>query len=428
MLLTNLGKLDEKKFIDTSWDFRNEFTKFSTHGYHTYPAMMIPQIARRLIMTYGKDAKVLLDPFMGSGTALLEGVLNPNFKKAYGIDINPLALLIAKVKTTAIEPQLLWDEYHKLVKNYLAEKEEVSFKQKKIETPKFYNIDFWFKPDVILDLTIIKKNIDKIKDKDIRDFFLIAFSETVRDVSNTRKREYKLYRMNPEMLKKHNPKTLQEFREKAKENIYRMENFIKEKNGCQVVILDEDTRFKTSIPDNSVDLIVTSPPYGDSRTTVAYGQFSRLALQWLGYDSKAVYDIDKVSLGGVPTKTLDTELDSPTLKKILEEISKIDPIRAKDVLSFYVDFDKCVKELHRVTKKDAYMCFVVGNRTVKGVKIPTDIIITELFQAKNHYEHINTFIRNIPHKRMPRINSPTNIKGNHAVTMNEEFIVILKKN
>ncbi len=427
MQLQSLGKLDEKKFVDTSWDFRNEYTKFSTHGYHTYPAMMIPQIARRLIRTYGKNAKVLLDPFMGSGTALLEGVLHPNFKKSYGIDINPLALLISKVKTTAIEPQKLWGEYHNLVKNCLAEKEEVSFKQKKIETPKFYNINFWFKPEVIVDLSIIKQNIDIIKNKDIRDFFLIAFSETVRDVSNTRKREYKLYRMDTEMLKKHNPKTLNEFREKAKENIYRMENFIKEKNGCEVYILNEDSRFKTSIPDNSVDLIVTSPPYGDSRTTVAYGQFSRLALQWLGYDSKEVYDIDKISLGGVPTKTLNIEVDSPTLKQILGEIAKIDSIRAKDVLSFYVDFDKCVQELHRVTKQGAYLCFVVGNRTVKGIKIPTDVIITELFQAENHYEHINTFIRNIPHKRMPTKNSPTNIKGNHAVTMNEEFIVILKK-
>lgn len=428
MLLQSLGKLDEKKFIDTSWDFRNEYTKFSTHGYHTYPAMMIPQIARRLIRTYGREAEVLLDPFMGSGTALLEGVLHPQFKKVYGIDINPLALLIAKVKTTAIEPQSLWDEYHNLVKNCLADKNDVSFKQKKMETPKFYNITFWFKPEVVIDLSIIKQNINKIKDKDIKDFFLIAFSETVRNVSNTRKREYKLYRMDQEMLKKHNPRTINEFREKAKENIYRMENFIKEKNGCKVKILNEDTRFKTSVPDNSVDLIITSPPYGDSGTTVAYGQFSRLALQWLGYDNETVYNIDKVSLGGVPTKSLQNTLESQTLKKVLNEIAKIDSTRAKDVLSFYVDFNKCVQELHRVTKNGTYLCFVVGNRTVRGVKIPTDVIMTELFQAKNHYAHVNTFIRNIPHKRMPRINSPTNIKGNHAVTMNEEFIVILKKN
>lgn len=428
MLLQNLGKLDEKKFVDTSWDFRNENTKFSTHGYHTYPAMMIPQIARRLIRTYGQNSKVILDPFMGSGTALIEGVLHTQFKKAYGIDINPLALLISKVKTTAIESQLLWNEYDKLIKNCLSEKYAVSFRRKKIETPKIFNINFWFKPEAIIDLSIIKQNIDKIENKDIKDFFLVAFSETVRNISNTRKSEFKLYRMNPKMLKKHNPKTLEEFGIKAKENIYRMENFIKEKNGCEVHILDEDTRFKTSIPDNSVDLIVTSPPYGDSRTTVAYGQFSRLALQWLGYNEKLIRNIDKISLGGVPVKSLDNNLCSSTLERVLNKISLIDSKRAKDVLSFYTDFDKCVQELHRVTKKGSFLCFVLGNRTVKGIKIPTDIIITELFQSKNHYEHINTFIRNIPHKRMPRVNSPTNIKGNHAVTMNEEYIVILKKN
>ncbi|MCK4729993.1 MAG: DNA methyltransferase [Candidatus Aenigmarchaeota archaeon] len=427
MLSQKLNNLGEKKFIDTSWDFRKEYTKSITHGYHTYPAMMIPQIARRLIRSYGKNANILLDPFMGSGTALLEGILHSQFKEVYGIDINPLALLISKVKITPIEPQQLWDEYHKLVKNYLSDKNEVSFKQKKIETPKFFNIDFWFKPEAIIDLTLIKNNIEKIKNKDIKNFFLIVFSETVRNVSNTRKREYKLYRLNPEALKKHNPKTIEEFRNKAKKNIYGMEEFIKEKYNCKVHILDEDTRYKTSLQDNSVDLIITSPPYGDSGTTVAYGQFSRLALQWLDYDKQTVSDIDKISLGGIPTKDLKNYLSSPTLKKTLNKISKIDPRRAKDVLSFYVDFDKCVEELHRVTKKGAFLCFVVGNRTVKGTQIPTDEIVLELFQAKNNYKHHNTFIRNIPHKRMPKLNSPTNITGNHAVTMNEEWIVILEK-
>ncbi len=423
----SLIRVGEKKFIDPSWDYRNEYTKFLTHGYHTYPAMMIPQIARRLIRTYGKNAKILLDPFMGSGTALLEGVLHPQFEKVYGIDINPLALLIAKVKVTPIEPKLLWDEYHGLIKKCLEDKKEVNFKQKKIETPNFFNIDFWFKPEVIVDLTIIKNNINGIKNKDIKDFFLIAFSETVRNVSNTRKREYKLYRMSPEMLKKHNPNTIEEFRQKAKDNIYRMEKFVKERHDCDVIILDEDTRYKTSIPDNSVDLIVTSPPYGDSKTTVAYGQFSRLALQWLGYDKTTVMNIDKISLGGIPTKDLNIDLGSPTLRETINKIAEIDIKRAREVLSFYVDFDKCVNELHRVTKKGAFLCFVVGNRTVKGIQIPTDQIIVELFQAKNSYKHHHTFIRKIPHKRMPKLNSPTNIKGNHAVTMNEEWIVILEK-
>jgi DNA modification methylase len=93
----------EIKYIDNSWDFKNDDTKLNTHGFHSYPAMMIPQVARRLIETYGLESKVLLDPFMGSGTALVEAKLHDNFEVAYGIDINPLTRLIAKVKTTPID-------------------------------------------------------------------------------------------------------------------------------------------------------------------------------------------------------------------------------------------------------------------------------------------------------------------------------------
>lgn len=428
MQSTNLIQSKGIKYKDISWDFRKDFTKYSNHGFHTYPAMMIPQVARRLIGAYGKNAKVLLDPFVGSGTALLEATLHNNFEKAYGIDINPLALLISKVKTTPIDTKILWKEYHELMEKCLEDKKEVNFSQKQIEKPNFPNIDFWFKPQVTTDLAIIRKNISEVKNKDVKNFFLVAFSETVRDVSNTRNREYKLYRMSPEMMKKHKPDTISTFRQKLKENITNMTQYFEEYNkNCKVSILAEDSRNHTSIQNGEVDLIVTSPPYGDSRTTVAYGQFSRLALQWLGYDQKKVLNIDKISLGGIPTKDLIHDLGSPTLKATLQRIADVDPIRARDVLSFYVDFDKCVQELHRVTKKRAFLCFVVGNRTVKGVQIPTDEIILELFQAKNHYKHHNTFIRNIPHKRMPKLNSPTNISGNHGVTMNEEWIVIIEK-
>jgi DNA modification methylase len=428
MQSTNLQLKNRIKFKDESWDFRNDFTKYNNHGFHTYPAMMIPQVARRLIQMYGKDKKVILDPFMGSGTVLLEAKLHKNFKKVYGIDINPLALLISKVKTTPIKPEILKEEYRQLISRCNADKKAVNFRQKEITKPNFFNIEFWFKPQVITDLAIIKQNVEKIEDPDIKDFFLIAFSETVRNVSNTRKGEYKLYRMSQSMLEKYNPNTFEEFKSKASKSIIGMEEYFEVQNPkCKVNILAEDTRNLTSIPTGSVDLIVTSPPYGDSRTTVAYGQFSRLALQWLDYDKDKILNIDKVSLGGIPTKDLHNELGSPTLKKTLDKISKIDSCRAKDVLSFYLDFDKCVQELHRVTKKGAFICFVVGNRTVKGVQIPTDEIILELFQAKNNYKHHNTFIRNIPHKRMPKINSPTNICGNHGVTMNEEWIVIIEK-
>jgi site-specific DNA-methyltransferase (cytosine-N4-specific) len=214
--------MGEIKFVDNSWDFKDDDTKISNHGFHTYPAMMISQVARRLIETYGKNAKVLLDPFMGSGTALLEAKLHENFEIAYGIDINPLSLLIAKVKTTPIDEKILLEEKNKLIDSCLELKFDSNFDKIYVERPEFLNINFWFKKDVITDLAIIKKNIDSIKvadeklEKDIKDFFWVAFSETARRVSNTRNSEFKLYRMAEPALKLHNPTQSQNLRKRSK--------------------------------------------------------------------------------------------------------------------------------------------------------------------------------------------------------------------
>ena len=74
--------------------------------------MMIPQIARRLMEEYGEESKMNLDPFCGSGTVLVESMLhNVN---SYGVDINPLAILLSKVKTTTINPHVLEKEFIKI--------------------------------------------------------------------------------------------------------------------------------------------------------------------------------------------------------------------------------------------------------------------------------------------------------------------------
>ena len=426
---------DGRTIVDHSWDFEKADTKYSNHGFHSYPAMMIPQVARRLIEAYGNGSKTLLDPFMGSGTAVLEAKLNPNFEKAYGVDINPLALLVSKVKTTPIDYELLKTTFMNVLDESNDELQQINFmKKKNMKDVDFFNINYWFKPDVISELAILKNNIDKIENKnkkiesDLKDFFNVVLSEIARKCSNTRNGEYKLYRLSEDRLKKFNPKPILEFENKGKKNIERMKTFNEECGGCEVKILSEDSRLKTSIRDDSVDLMITSPPYGDSQTTVAYGQFSRLSLQWLGYDKKDIINIDKISLGGKKLPESKNILDSPTLKDIVHKISEKDRKRAKTVLDFYIDFYKCVGEFDRVMRTGSKLCFVVGNRTIKGFKLPTDKIIVDLFKQKdNRYRHLETIIRRIPSKRLPKKNSPTNIRGEVGSMMNEEYIVILEK-
>ena len=413
-----------EKQRDFSWDFPTADTKEFTHNLHSYPAMMIPQVARRLLRVYGKSVTSLIDPFMGSGSVLVEGMLHEPTTTLYGIDINPLAILIAKAKTTPLKPELLEKGFSRISSNIEYKKDaDLGFFN-------LQNISYWFKQNVIEALSKLKKSIDEIEHEKIRNFFLVCFSETVRKVSNTRQGEFKLYRIEEKKLAAHSPDTISIFNQIVKRNIkgmhafYSSLKFLDKKN--EVKIYKEDTRLKTSIPSDSCDILVTSPPYGDSRTTVAYGQFSRLSSQLLGYPYDEVKRVDQNGLGGKRNYE-ENGLPSLHLKKILDKITSLDKIRALDVLSFYHDFDKCIDEINRIMKINSHLCFVVGNRTVKGVKIPTDDIIAELFTSRGNYGHITTFIRRIPNKRMPKINSPSNVKGVTSSTMDKEYLVILKK-
>lgn len=408
--------------IDYSWDYKGEKTKTYTHGIHTYPAMFIPQVARRLLETYSKEGDTVTDIFCGSGTALVESkLLNRN---VYGIDLNPLAIFLARVKTTPINPQKLTKEYLHLLKRFEA------IKGKDIKRPSFKNIDFWFKEKTIIELARLKKAIKEIRDIPTQNFFMVAFSEIVRQASNAKNGEFKLVRRKDDKLEKHNPDVLALFRKRAESNMTGMTEFYKDVGKKSwTKIIQGDSSKDDSIKAESIDLIVTSPPYGDSRTTVAYGQFSRLSSQWIDiFDNPDdASGVDNTLLGGRATKTLTHTLHSSYLNDSLDKIARKDEARARDVLSFYIGLNECMKQAYRILKPQKYFCVVIGNRLVKQVRLPTDFIIAELGE-KIGFTCEDIFVRNIPGKRMPTKNSPTNIVGALEETMNRESIVVLRKN
>jgi SOS regulatory protein LexA len=407
--------------IDYSWDFNGAKTKPYTHGFHTYPAMFIPQVARRLLLTYSQKGDTICDIFCGSGTALIESRLLG--RNSYGIDLNPLATFLAKAKTIPIDPKILSREYLKLLDRIK------KIKNNEIEKPQFYNINFWFKDKIIIELAKIKKAIREISNKNIQNFFLVAFSETARKSSNTKSGEYKLVRMRKEELEKHNPNVLEIFRKRVETNLKGMEEYYKDvdKKTWAKVIYGDSSK-DNSIKENSIDCIITSPPYGDSRTTVAYGQFSRLSAQWIDiFDNPDdASGVDKKLLGGNGIPTINHYLPSNYLKESLQKIQKKDEKRAKEVLSFYIGLNDCLKNAYEILKPNKYFCLVIGNRLVKQVRIPTDFIIAELAE-KIGFVCEDIMVRNIPGKRMPIKNSPTNIAGELEETMTKESIVILRK-
>ena len=414
----------EKKYVDESWDFEDANTKTLTHCFHSYPAMMIPQVAARLIEKYGKNANLLFDPYCGTGTSLVEANLrNIN---AIGTDLNPLARLIAKAKTTQINIQTL-DLYLKDFNDWLFSLRFGIRKNTSVVIPKFDNIDYWFTKDVQIKLAILKHYIDHIDNEPVKYFFFVAFSETVRESSLTRNGEFKLYRIAEKNLKSFNPDVYGIIENKLSRNRKGLIEFMNhKKNYSTSQVYSFNTVFeipKEILPDNSVDIIVTSPPYGDSRTTVAYGQFSRLANQWLGFNE--ALKLDNELMGGKRPIKIE-KFGIRLLDEIIEQIGNKDEKRVKDVYSFYKDYLSSTRNISKVIKNEGFVCFVVGNRKVKSITLPTDEITSEMFKL-NGFKHIETIVRRIPNKRMPSKNSPTNVKGKKDSTMNYEYIVVMQK-
>ncbi len=412
-------KTTYKRTYSEEWDFRLSNTKEFTHSYHNYPAMMIPQIARRLIEDFAPKGKLelIFDPYMGSGTTLVEAkIKNIN---CIGTDINPLARLIGKTKTTNFDSKKI-DELVVLIN----EKIKTYQPNYELELEYITNTEFWYSKERISELHFLTEIITTFSE-DSKDFFLIALSECVREVSYTRNGEFKRFRMAKEKLSSFNPNTFKLFFEKIARNRNGLIDLNAIDSDSTVLISDFNTIHEipsTIIEKESVDLVVTSPPYGDSKTTVAYGQFSRWANEWFKF--KNAKNIDNLLMGG--TKVTQYSLQTESISTELKLIKDLDLKRYKEVLNFLDDYYKSICNISETIRKGGRVCYVVGNRTVKGIQIPLDYFTIETFE-RNGFKHLDTFVRNIPNKRMPSKTSPTNIKGANVSTMINEFIIILEK-
>ena len=371
---------------------------------------------------------VLLDPYSGSGGVLVEGMLYD--RRSIGIDLNPLAILIARVKTRPIPPGPLMK-----VRSQLLTRIETLLKvSKQYPLPRIKNVSFWFKPKAIQGLSAIKEALNELSgDPEVHDFFRICFSLTVRKSSNIKNGEFKLYGRQGDELKAFEPKPVESFAKVTLDNIARMRGFFEEMQNHprgSATVLKGDTRELLEIDpsilsERQVKIVITSPPYGDSHTTVAYGQFSRYSSLWLGLPEEEVLSVDDRGLGGRILGEKQS-LGSPTLERVLSEIGQTDEHRAKEVYSFFYDADVCLDQIGKaLVRGQSHCCYVVANRTVRRVKVPADVIFTEL--AENHgFKHLTTFYREIPNKYIPHVNAPENIPGKLGATMTNESIVVWK--
>lgn len=401
---------------NTAYDFSDESYADSYPNLHKYPATMLPQIGIKLFKELDINSGILLDPYCGSGSSFAAG-LESGIHEMHGYDINPLAVLISKAKFTLIDLVVAQQQKNilKVSVNDFSEKEDA-----KVSIPvlKFFNAEYWFSQNVLRKLSLIHYYLEKIEDENIRQLFKVVFSETLRECSYTRNGEFKLYRIKPENLSDFNPDVYDIFFSKLESviDIYKKYYFPK-LNDIHISIFNSP--FENSPCE--YDIVLTSPPYGDSRTTVAYGQFSRFTNEWLGISYAR--HVDKMLMGGYTTERL---YRTGFIKDAIFEIDFASHKRALEVSSFYFDLEKSIQTVAQTVKSGGKVIYLVGNRRVKNVQLPTDQFIAEKFEESG-FEHLFTYERQIGNKVMPSENSPSNVPGEKSSTMSQEFIVVCER-
>lgn len=386
-----------------------------THGFFKYPCKFIPEIPRWSIKKYGnKNNMNIFDPFAGSGTTLLEGIILGN--DTYGTEIDLVAKKIIKAKTNIFsmkDIQEIKEIYKKII--YNVENEDTV-----VYIPKINNLNHWFNNENLEILGKLKTSINKINNEDIKLFFEICFISIIKKVSNADDSSPKPY-VSRKIIKTP-PDALSEFKKiYLRYLVMEQEMVVENIDNSSTIIEGDALDFKTDI---KFDLAVTSPPYINA---FDYPRTMRLENLWLEtIDEDMIRKSKKEYVGTEQIKVkeeinnLDILNKSLILKEIYYQIVEIDLKRALIVKKFFEDMEKNLISVNRSLKENGYYVIVIGNSTIRKITVPSWEIIREI-ALENGYSYETNFSYVI---RNPYIRFPRNNKGGK---INSDSVLVIKK-
>lgn len=437
MALGNLiADLKSKESIEAYWDFRRNDQRDHVHSMIKYPAVMVPNMQGEifdLVLKHDPDIRNVLDPFMGSGTILIEGMIrNLN---VVGIDINPLSYLTVLSKTQKYDQATLRLKSEQLLHSI----EEAGIGV--VDLHRFDGIQKWYVEEVVRDLSILRNCILQEPDVRIRRFFWVTFAEIAKQADNARSSTFKLHIKLEGLIRDSKYDCIRSFREKLHSNVNAIIEFsaLRHNETARLYCKDSKSilRDRRSFAQNSVDLIITSPPYGDNATTITYGEYSVLPLRWIPladiHESissdtiSSLSRIDRDSLGGI-NYTLEHLSKSGILQASRQLRKFVDALlkeemneKARKVASFILDFSEVLQHLQPVVKPGKLLVFTVGNRQVNKTEFPLHLVLKELAELYGMDMHYD-FRRSIIKKKNYVDTSTQGFK-----TINKETIMILQK-
>lgn len=382
-----------------------------------YPAMASPEsikIIDNYIDAHLVEGSRIIDPFCGTGRLLF----NPRKKGHFvtGVDCSPVAILTARVS-------------HQVNNINQLEKELAAVVSKFKRLRRYFHASedekFWFSSQAFNDLRKILFSIE-IESSTLysRRFFWLALVDTVRVASYIRENEYKTHRMKLDQRNEYRPDALVIFESSCKKMIKRLFDNQGEKSGGYRLIQGDIGSM--NIPKTKFDALITSPPYGDSISTVGYGQFARIPLIILSYSQcfNEEFDIttkkgslDTFCLGGSNCKTS----GEVSLPESVQYITK-GPMR-----KFCVDYFQRLKLVTDALNERAMCSLILADRTYKKQKFPL-IDSTVSYMEGMGFKLISRNDRYLSLKRLPRTMQHINQdKAATHVGMNYESVVIFQR-
>ncbi|MBR4531065.1 hypothetical protein IKO70_01490 [bacterium] len=411
--------------ISPDWafeDFRS--TEQWTHGYHRYPAKFLPNVVKKIIEEYSpSNCNVIADLFAGCGTTLVEA--KAHGIKSIGTDINPVAKLITKVKTTPILPEKLNQAYNDLISCF-----DKYFKEDFSNIQKHEKLDYWFLPSEKSKIAFLYDTINCMDvEEDIKDFFYVSVSHILKNCSRWLQSSTK-----PQVDKKKDiPDPFDEFIHHCKKMINSNKeyfDYLTQKKylnvPCKICL--EDARH-TSIESQSLDMIITSPPYV---TSYEYADIHQLTAFWMDYVSN-LPEFRKQFIGTSYSHNSSLEVPgSAQAQEIVNSLTEKNKRIAKDVALYFNDMQKVAFEMARILVPNGHACIVIGNTKIKDIQIKSAEVFCEFLQNAGLSTE-NVIKRSIPHKLMPTLRDKITGKFTKLDNPNckkvypNEYVIIMRK-
>jgi hypothetical protein len=350
-----------------------------THGLHRFPAKFVPQVPAWALDTFGNRNSINLDPFVGSGTTLVEGVLRGG--TSVGIDVDPFARFITRAKVSTADAERIKELGH-----VIAGKWHVSASMLRAPMPDIANFGHWFTPAQWGWLQSLHDTIIHLDCSDEERTFLLAiFSSVLRRVSNADDQTQKTYVSGT--LPKDPPPVREVFWRLFVRGAEALADLNRKRHSEAITLIpDEGDATRLPLESSIIDLAVTSPPYLDS---VDYPYNMMLEYFWLGphigvSDRKEFNQLRRRAIGAK------TPADVSTLPRTLKDLIRLDIMptaRRAAATSYFALMERHFLEAARCLKPGARYVFVVGNSQSRSDVLPMhEALVKQAAEAGLHLE------------------------------------------